>query len=324
MTNKNSISMKEYSYFRTGGICHEVHCPSSIEELSTYLQSCDKSRSIQLLGLGSNSLVGDDEFDGSFIIFKDLSNLSLSKNTLIVGAGVENTTIAEFAYNQGLQGAEWMYRLPGQIGATTRMNARCYGGEISQIVSKVVTLDFKGQMLERSNRSMFRGYKDTIFMSLPEIIVEVHLALIPIHDKSILKKKMDFCSSDRVNKGQFIAPSCGCVFKNNYDVGIPSGMLLDAAGAKNLTRGGAKVSSNHANFIFNQGQASARDILELSFIMRESVYSEFGVWMDYEMELLGSFSEDLKQQYYLKKESKPNPTKLAALKESFNKSQKKL
>lgn len=319
MTQEKNKSLRDFSYFGTGGIAKEVWAPSCTEELAAYLHSFGKSSSIQLLGLGSNSLIGDDPFDGVFIVFNRLTHQSLSQNTLLVGAGVENTSISEFAYNHALQGVEWMFRLPGQIGATTRMNARCYGGEISQIVSKVVTLDLGGQRHEYSNKNIFNGYKDTIFMRVPEIIVEVHLELIPSADKQLLRKKMDFCISDRLAKGHFIAPSCGCVFKNNYTIGVPSGMLLDAAGAKGLSRGGAKVSSYHANFIFNQNNASARDILELSFSMRDKVYTEFGVWLDYEMELLGSFSTDLSNHYNLKVDTKPNMIKLSPLVESFRK-----
>jgi UDP-N-acetylmuramate dehydrogenase len=123
-----------------------------------------------------------------------------------------------------------------------------------------------------------------------------------------------------VGKGQFAAPSCGCVFKNDYGVGIPSGMLLDAAGAKGLTRGGAEVGSQHANFIFNRKEATDRNILELTFDLQDRVYNLFGVWLQYEMELLGEFAPDLRHRYLLKRPSRPNLKNLKPLLEHFQKS----
>jgi len=324
MKTKQPTSIRDFSYFQTGGVASKILMPSTLEELADQLRSLEKSTRIQLLGLGSNSLVSDDEFDGVFVLFKNLVHQTLQEKTLIVGAGVENTKVAEIAYQKNLDGTSWLYHLPGQIGATTRMNARCYGGEISQIVSKVVTMNFQGERREYNNKNVFRGYKDTVFMGLSEMIIEVHLSLEPMLEPLAVRQKMDYCYADRVAKGQFRAPSCGCVFKNNYQIGVPSGMLLDAAGVKNLKVGGAIVSDQHANFIFNINHASARDILELSFIMRDKVYETFGVWLSYEMEILGTFSRELLQEYQLQKPSMPKTSRLSPLIDRFKKSQKPL
>ena len=122
-------------------------------------------------------------------------------------------------------------------------------------------------------------------MAANEVVASVELELA-LGDPNQIRKKMDFCAKDRQQKGHFLHPSCGCVFKNDHSLGISSGQLLDEAGAKKLTVGAAEVSEHHANFIYNKG-ASALEILELSLLMREAVFRKHGVWLEYEMEILG-------------------------------------
>jgi UDP-N-acetylmuramate dehydrogenase len=201
-----------------------------------------------------------------------------------------------------------MNRLPGQIGGTVRMNARCYGGEISQICTKVTVVTADGAVKTYADPKVFRGYKDTIFMDNGDIIAGAELTLTP-GNKAEIEAKMNFCESDRVAKGQFEWPTCGCVFKNDYDVGVSSGMLLDHAGGKTLRHGKIEINPHHANFVYNKGGTS-RDILEMSFKMREAVFKKFGVWMEYEMEILGDVDDDMKPRLV---EARPNQMNEALL-----------
>jgi UDP-N-acetylmuramate dehydrogenase len=248
-----------------------------------------------VLGGGTNSLVLDDHFPGTVIILSRFRGVQVSGTEIRAEAGVTNTELSELAYSQRLSGIEWMNRLPGQLGGTVRMNARCYGGEISQVVTRVETVTPAGEIKVYDRMSeVFRGYKDTIFMDNSEIITAATLSLLP-GDSETMRNKMDFCSQDREQKGQFSAPSCGCVFKNNYQVGIPSGKLLELAGVKGLKHGGAAVSPYHANFVFNHG-ASSGDIIELALEMRDRVFKNSGVWLEFEMEILGDLPADLAEK----------------------------
>lgn len=317
LIQSQSAPLKTLCYYGTGGLA-PVIIPQSIEELTYFLKSRNPQKPLGLLGLGSNSLVGDESYPGDFILFKNLNYIIHNGTTLTVGAGVENSTLSQFAQNVGLDGVDWMYRLPGQMGATTRMNARCYGGEISKIVTQVKTLTPQGQLCTYQDPMVFRGYKDTLFMQLPDLIVEVTIKLKEAPQPELTLKRMGVFEADRIAKGQFDAPSCGCVFKNDYSIGVPSGKLLDTAGAKGLTRGGAEVGARHANFIFNRNNATARDVLELSFQLQDLVYDHFGVWLQYEMELLGEFSEELKQRYKLRRPSQPIHKNIEPLRMEFN------
>ena len=292
--------LRDLAYYKTGGTCAALYEPASIDELAFAITEIRaKSLPYFLLGGGTNSLVMDEHWPGAVITFHKLSHMEVRGDVLYVEAGVDNSLIAKECQARSLAGAAWMYRLPGQLGGTVRMNARCYGGEISEIVSRVYCVSIDGKKREYTEKSVFRGYKDTLFMETGDLIAAAELRLVPGDGQKILEK-MQSCEKDRVDKGQFLFPSCGCVFKNDYTAGAPSGMLL-----KSLKVGNAEVSPAHANFVFNKG-CSSRDILELSFQMRSSVYRMFGVWLEYEMEILGEVPADILAKIREKRPFLPN------------------
>lgn len=304
--------LKDLAYYKTGGTADVVYAPESVAELASIMRDIKaRAQSVMLLGGGTNSLVLDEHFAGAVITFHKLNRLEISGTKVIVGAGVENSHFARTVFANSLAGAGWMNGLPGQLGGTIRMNARCYGGEISQIVARVTTVSSDGDIHVYTDKSMFKGYKDTIFMTNGELIAEAEVVLTPGKSTEI-KAKMDACLGDRQSKGQYDFPSCGCVFKNDYAVGVSSGILLDLSGVKQLKVGGAEVSPFHANFVYNKG-ATSRDILELSLRMRESVWAKFGVWMEYEMEILGNLPKDLANKVAEKRANKIDVAQLEPL-----------
>ncbi len=286
-------SLREFSYYGTGGTCDELVIPKSREELAAAMKRITRDGiRFFVLGGGTNSLVLDEHYPGAVILLSEFVDTQVLSSKIKAGSGVSNTQLAELAYSHSLSGIEWMNKLPGQLGGTVRMNARCYGGEMSQVVSEVEVVTKEGDIKSyRAQDGIFRGYKDTVFMSNGDIITSATVQLTQGEQDNI-RKKMDFCAQDRESKGQFSAPSCGCVFKNNYKVGIPSGRLLEQAGVKGLKHGGAEVSGYHANFVFNYG-ATSREIIELTLEMREKVYRSSGVWLEFEMEILGDLPADL-------------------------------
>jgi UDP-N-acetylmuramate dehydrogenase len=281
--------------YQTGGEAPQFAEPANVEELSQVLKGW-KGQACTILGEGTNSLASDQTFPGPVLSLRKMTDLSLqSANQVRMGAGVSNSALALFAKEHGLGAAAWMFRLPGQIGATVRMNARCFGGEISQIVTEVLALDAAGKSHVFRDPQMFRGYKDTIFMENGLIIAEVTTQLSPA-SKDEIEQKMLFCENYRIQAGHFTYPSCGCVFKNDHKLGVSSGLLLDLAACAGRRQGAAEVSRKHSNFVYNTGGAHADDILRLTLDMREAVWREFGAWLEYEMELLGTFSVDLMRQ----------------------------
>ena len=170
---------------------------------------------------------------------------------------------------------------------------------MSHVVESVSGLSREGEekVYQRSD-GIFRGYKDTLFMTNGFLIAEVAIKLNVGGDPIAMSEQMNVCESDREQKGHFAYPSCGCVFKNDYspEVSISSGLLLEHSGVKGMNRGKAVVSPKHANFIYNTGGASSSDILELALEMRERVWDKFGVWLEFEMELLGQLPDALRDR----------------------------
>lgn len=313
--------LREFSYYKTGGKCSKLHLPKNPDDMKKAILEIRKSaKDFFVLGGGSNSLVLDDYYDGHVIVTSLMKKLELDKSTsqLIVGAGVENSDVSNKALENGLTGIAWIHRLPGSIGGTVRMNARCYGGEISQVVSKVTSVSLDGEIKHYTqDDKVFRGYKDTLFMDNGDLICETIIDLEP-GNKEKIKEKMLFCESDRISKNQFSHPSCGCVFKNDYSIGVPSGMLLDKAGVHELSDDKVCINPKHANFVFNLN-ASSDDILNTTTKMREAVYNKFGVWLEYEMEILGHLSEKWKKILNEKREQNIKTDELAPLLKAFNK-----
>ena len=330
--NDRNEDLRTISYYGTGGCYGELLKPRSRDQLVEMVKDLwVRKKPYFLLGQGSNSLVIDEPWEGAVITLRDMQTVTRNGETsLVCQGGASNTSIARVALKYGLTGVEWMYRLPGFIGATTRINARCYGGEISKVVSKVVAVDkFGKEIVEvckeiESRKKIFRGYKDTLFLLSKDIIAEVELTL-QHGDRDEIHERMMNCERDRETKKQFAFPSCGCVFKNDYraEVSVPSGLLLEKAGLKEVRLGGAQVSPFHANFIYNVNHASSSDILSLSFLMRERVWREFGVWLKYEMEVLGAIPGQHQELFELECPESFNVARLREVKEIFENQKKK-
>ena len=295
--------LSDLSYYRTGGTAHAIHQPRSQSELADCMTDISRSGlPFFILGAGSNSLVMDDPWPGHVISLASMQKIEVkdchSEHQLVwCQAGVENSDLVRYCQNLGLGELAWMYRLPGQIGGTTRMNARCYGGEIGDFVTSIYSVAPNGKpytfALDTGKRGqIFRGYKDTLFMRNHHIIAAVEFRLKYTDQQQSLAKMLS-CERDREGKGQFLFPSCGCVFKNDYSIGIPSGMLLERAGVHQLQHPRIEVNPKHANFVFNRNLASSHEILEFTFQMQELVYQKFGVWLHYEMEVLGHLPSTL-------------------------------
>jgi UDP-N-acetylmuramate dehydrogenase len=323
MTSHHNYSIRELSYYRTGGSCQRFFAPESLDELKLALREIAENKwPVFIIGAGTNSLIMDEPWSGAALSLHRMAAVEVRGNIVYAQAGARNAQLVAAALQYELAGVAWMHRLPGQLGATVRMNARCYGGEISQVVSAVCSVDWQGREYRYENdtesKTIFRGYKDTIFMDNQQLITAIEVSLRPGSRDEILAK-MNACEQDRVSKQQFVYPSCGCVFKNDYspEVAVSSGLLLEMVGAKELSLGDAQVSPAHANFIFNRGNARSEDILRLSLQMRERVWQHFGVWLAYEMEIHGVIPEELREKVLEQRTPQYRKENLAQAKAAF-------
>ena len=290
-----NISLAGRGYYGIGGSTRYFAEPGSPAELADLLLwSIQQRLPLALMGSGSNIVFSDADFPGIVISLGRMKRLFwLSDDELFCEAGVENTRIAEELLLAGRAGGEWLYKLPGQIGATVRMNARCFGGEVSEITAGILTLSADGCLLWQLPEEVFYGYKHTSLMEKPEIVVAVLLRFPQAKSAEEIRGLMHGHENERSEKHHFDFPSCGSTFKNNYAVGRSSGSIFEELGFKGQSEGGAMVSEHHANFIYNKGEATARDVLRLAARMKHDAFEHTGAELDLEVQCIGLFECDL-------------------------------
>lgn len=238
---------------------------------------------IKILGGGTNILLKTTYIHGLIL---HINRLSFSKNNseLTFGAGVDSAMVALYAYSFALEGAEFLYALPGTIGGAVFMNARAFDRSISDIIVSARVMDYNGAIFTVTREEMNFSYKDSIFQHKSWIILEATFRLRSGNPQEITQK-MDENIQGRRARGHFDYPSCGSVFKNPYDVGIPAGKLIETAGLKGLTCGGAAVFEKHANFIINKNNATGNNILSLITTLQKGVLSAHGVQLKPEVQV---------------------------------------
>jgi UDP-N-acetylmuramate dehydrogenase len=294
---RERISLASIGYYAIGGEARWLLYPASISELVTALEQCRiHALPVIIAGKGSNMLFSDEGFPGAVISLNTMNRMfQISDGLFFCEAGVENTDVATRLLKAGRSGGEWLYRLPGTIGATVRMNGRCYGQEISAVTESVVTVGLDGAIRWRKRDEVFLGYKQTSLMRSPEIVAGAILEFLQKDTPDAIEKRMLEYGDDRDSKHQFDYPSCGSVFKNSYEAGRPSGQIFDALGFRGHREGGAQVSDHHANFIFNTGGARAEDVLRLAAAMRTEAMEKARVSLDLELQCAGLFKVSLLQ-----------------------------
>ncbi len=290
-----NVSLAGRGYYEIGGRARFFAEPGSMAELADLLLwNLDQRLPLALMGSGSNILFSDSDFQGIVISLGRMQRLFwLTDTELFCEAGVENSRIAEELLLVGRGGGEWLYRLPGQIGATVRMNARCFGGEVSAITAGILTFSVEGCLRWRLPEELFYGYKHTALMERPEIVVGVLLRFPQTRPVEEIQALMQGYEGERLAKHHFDFPSCGSTFKNNYAVGRSSGSVFEELGFKGVSEGGAMVSQHHANFIFNRGGATAGDVLSLAARMKQAAFEHVGAELDLEVQCIGLFDTSL-------------------------------
>ncbi len=291
----SDVTLADFAYYGIGGSARFLASPQSPAELARLLHWNREHRlPLALMGKGSNILFSDAPFPGIVISLAGMERVCwFSDEELFCEAGAENTLIAEELFKAGRGGGEWLFHLPGQIGSTVRMNARCFGGEISAITKGVLTASLDGRVRWQLPEEIFYGYKQTSLMDNPEIVLAVLLHFPHSRDQEEIRELMQGVEDERALKHHFDFPSCGSTFKNNYEAGRSSGRIFEELGFKGAVEGGAMVSDHHANFIYNRGGATAVDVLMLAARMRAAAEQKAGITLDLEVQCIGLFDHDL-------------------------------
>jgi len=280
-----NISLADYTSWRVGGIAEKLYLPIDLHDLTSFIQTIGKEEPIFFVGLGSNLLVRDQGIPGTVIVTQGgLNQLTAVENNLVrAEAGVACATMARFCARNALGGVEFLAGIPGTIGGALAMNAGCHGGETWQYIEKVETIDRNGQHYIRSAKEYQVSYRSVI-SPLPEWFVAGYFRL-PSTEKEHSIEKIRLLLDRRLATQPINEPNCGSVFRNPPD--DYAARLIEHCDLKGFTIGGASVSTKHANFIINQGNATALDIETLINHVKTSVAEKFGIDLIREVHIVG-------------------------------------
>ncbi|MBN1595670.1 UDP-N-acetylmuramate dehydrogenase [candidate division FCPU426 bacterium] len=273
--------------FRLGGNARYFCTPLTAEALRDCIEVCRRlSLAYIVIGGGANLVFRDDGFDGVVLSTKGLNHFSIvSPGRVQVGAGLDNADLTAYTLQYALTGFEWASGLPGTVGGGIFMNAKCYGASFADIVLTVTALTSAEGLTTKSKADCGFTYKNSVFQQSGEIIVSAMLGLTPGQTEAIAGRTKEVLQ-DRMDKGQFLFPSAGCVFKNDYHCGIPAGSLIETAGLKGRQIGGVRVFEQHANFLVNTGRGRTQDILDLMALIQDEVFKKHGVRLEPEIKIV--------------------------------------
>jgi UDP-N-acetylenolpyruvoylglucosamine reductase len=270
---------------RVGGPAEIYVEPANESELSAILHFCSENDlSWMALGRGSNLLIRDGGIRGLVISLShpNFSKIEFIDSKLRCGAGARLKNVAVEARRNQITGLEFLEGIPGSVGGALRMNAGAMGGEMFNVVETVRYIDFRGEIIEAPVAQIPHQYR-----SCP--LLQTHIAIAATlvgapGARELIERKMSECSQKRW-KSQPAAPSAGCIFKNPETV--PAGKLIQELGLKGTRVGGAVVSDVHGNFIVNDANATARDVLRLIDVIKEKALRERGIDLRTEVEIVG-------------------------------------
>ena len=277
--------MAKHTSFRIGGPVEVMAFPKSKEELSKLLKvSALLDTKPVILGAGTNVLAPDGGMTGLVICLKDcLGGMEQLGDTVIrVYGGVTMSRAAVYAANLGLSGLEFAHGIPGTVGGGVYMNAGAYGGEIKDVCESVEVMDIHGEIRRMSNADMEFSYRHSILEEEFSIVVSADFHLFSA-DSEAVKAKMKELQGKRSASQPLDLPSAGSAFKR--PVGGYAAALIDQAGLKGYTVGGAAISTKHAGFAVNLGGASAADVQNLLKQVSDIVFEQSGIRLEPEVRI---------------------------------------
>lgn len=284
---EENVPMAQYTSFRAGGKARMMVIPADAEQLSAVLGVLSGSGvQYMVLGNGTNILVKDSGYDG--VIVKIGSGFDYVRQEgcrLVCGSGTRMSVAAKAALEGGLSGFEFASGIPGFTGGAVFMNAGAYGGEMKDILrrAKIVSKDGSREFYMTADE-LEMGYRHTKLHDTGDIVTEVEFVLEE-GNRTQIKAKMSELMEKRNSKQPVNFPSAGSFFKRPE--GYFAGKLIQDAGLKGLSLGGAQVSELHSGFIINRGGATATDILQLMEMIQARVFDEFGVRLETEVRIIG-------------------------------------
>lgn len=287
--SRSAEPMSRHTSFRIGGPADLYLAPRDQEETARVAAICAaESLPCFLLGGGTNILVADKGIRGVVVDLSLMSGCEAEGALVTALCGTPISDVAVFAKERSLSGLEFAYSLPGSVGGAVWMNARCYDGQMSDILEYVEFMDEQGVIQHEKIVPSQWAYKLSPFQTGSKVILKAGMRLTPADPQKIAAFMAEH-RADRERKGHFLYPCAGSVFKNNRDFGAPTGKIIDSLGLKGRRVGGAQIAPFHGNIIINTDKATASEVRSLIALMEEEVDARLGLKLEREVLLVGEW-----------------------------------
>ncbi len=281
---RENASLAATTWFRVGGPAEVLFRPADRDDLAAFLAAKPDDVPVTVLGVGSNLLVRDGGIPGVTIrLGKGFAEVTRDGNIVKAGAAALDVNVANAARDWGLGGLEFLVGVPGTMGGALRMNAGAYGKEMKDVVLAAEAIDAAGTLHYATNGALCFEYRSSC---MPDdwIFIGAELKAEP-DDIAAIAARMSDIQAKREASQPVRTRTGGSTFAN--PPGAKAWELIDAAGCRGLTRGGAKVSEKHCNFLINDGEATAADLEDLGDDVRARVFAKFGVDLHWEIKRVG-------------------------------------
>ncbi len=276
--------LAKHTSFRIGGPAKRMAFPKTAEELIV-LDGFARELDVRtiLLGNGTNVLLPDEGIDAVVIATGEMAHIERDGDVLTADAGVSLARLATFAWQEGLTGLEFAHGIPGSLGGGVVMNAGAYDGALSDVLSEVTAL-FPDGVRTIGVEDLRFYYRHSLFTEEPDAVVLRAKVQLKAGDKDAVKARMDELMVKRRASQPLEYPSAGSTFKR--PTGYFAGRLIEDAGLKGASVGGAQVSPKHAGFVINTGGATCADVLGLIEKIQKTVYDAAGVMLEPEVRII--------------------------------------
>ncbi len=280
-----NVPLKEHTTYKVGGNAKAMIYPKDIDSLVSLINKLKNNKvKYMILGNGSNVLFSEEEDDGVIIKLDELNKIEVHDKKIVAGAGAMLMKVAREAIRHSLAGLEFATGIPGTVGGGVYMNAGAYKSDMGYVVSKVKVLTPKLTVITMVNRELDFHYRTSFFKKHKDYIVLEATFNLKKGNKELLEEVVRDRKERRMISQPLEYPSAGSVFRNPPD--MFSGQLIEELGYKGLSKGGAKVSEKHANFIINYDNATCSDVRNLIKLVHDTVLEKTNVDLILEQELV--------------------------------------
>jgi UDP-N-acetylmuramate dehydrogenase len=273
-------------WFKSGGSAEWLFEPADVDDLTAFLTDLDPHVPVMALGLGSNLIVRDGGVSGVVVrLGKPFAKIDrLDETTLRCGGGASGILVSSTARDAGIAGLEFLRGIPGTVGGFVRMNGGAYGREVSDILVSARLVLRSGEVVEWPLDQLGYTYRHS---DVPDgaVVVEAIFRGTP-GDPAAIGAEMDAIARAREESQPLRSRTGGSTFKN--PPGHKAWALVDAAGCRGLTMGGAQVSEKHCNFLLNLGSATSAEIEALGEEVRRRVEAKTHISLEWEIQRVGT------------------------------------